>query len=278
MRPVERPSSMISSSACASASSSSPSPIAATRSARRPRRSSSCTIASTAWVSPSATSAASGASLVMRVVSEDRVQLVLEAAGLDRAMDSALLRRIRLPPPAAGAIGLARLDRARARRAADRRVALVVQRVIRHVVLAHVVPHLVLRPLGQRVELDARAAVDLERGRDADARAEALDRPLEDRLRLFPLELDRQLAGLEIVKELIGAHAPDRLSLPPGAAGLRERLAPLTAPCSPGPYSDVLCPPAWHRQRRLGNMSELTRPPPPRRVGNAPARGRRGAP
>src|SRR5205823_12926809 len=162
MRPVERPSSMISSSACASASSSSPSPIAATRSARRPRRSSSCTIASTAWVSPSATSAASGASLVMRVVSEDRVQLVLEAAGLDRAMDSALLRRIRLTPPEAGAIGLARLDRARARRAADRRVALVVQRVIRHVVLAHVVPHLVLRPLGQRVELDDRAVVVID--------------------------------------------------------------------------------------------------------------------
>src|SRR5438132_7727755 len=159
MRPVERPSSMISSSACASSSPSSPSPIAATRSASRPRRSSSWTSERTACASPSATSAASGASLVMRIVSEDRVQLVLEAAGLDRAVDAALLRRVLLPPPAAGAVGLAGLDRACARRAADRRVALVVERVIRHVVLAHVVPDLVLRPLGERVELHDRAVV-----------------------------------------------------------------------------------------------------------------------
>ena len=47
----------------------------------------------------------------------------------------------------------------RARRAADRRVALVVERVVGHVVLAHVVPDLVLRPFGERVELDDRAVV-----------------------------------------------------------------------------------------------------------------------
>src|SRR5438105_13980361 len=221
---------MISSSACASSSPSSPSPIAATRSASRPRRSSSWTSERTACASPSATSAASGASLtavsVMRVVPEDRVQLVLEAAGLDRAVDAALLRRVLLPPPAAGAVGLAGLDRACARRAADRRVALVVERVIRHVVLAHVVPDLVLRPLGERVELYDRAVVvidldlaDVRPGRPlvaaqaGDPRVEAVehlrqrphlahvaaDQPVVDRLveqvetlaRDHPLDVDR---------------------------------------------------------------------------------------
>src|SRR3954451_6919509 len=262
----------------------------------------------------------------MCVRTENRVQLVLEAAGLDRAVDPALLRCVRLPPPAAGAIGFSRLDGARARSAADRRVALVVQRVVRHDVRAHVVPDFVLRPLGERIELDDRAvvvvdldladvrarrplvaaqsgdprvesvqhlrqrlhladvaaeqaildgvleevepaprdhpldvhrlgldeievesgvvrtelrdqvvrllrqaagvdgedgdrridpvrhvddrdAVDLERGRDADARAEALDRPLEDLVRLRAFELDRQLAGLQLVNELERAHA-----------------------------------------------------------------------
>src|SRR5436190_5687894 len=161
MGPVERPSSMISSGACASSSPSSPSWTAAIRSARRPRFSSSETIARTACASPSATSAASGESvtLAMSLLAEDGVQLVLEAAGLDRAVDPALLRRVRLPPPATRALLLAGLDRARARSAADRRVALVVERVVRDVVLAHVVPDLVLRPLGERVQLDDRAVV-----------------------------------------------------------------------------------------------------------------------
>src|SRR5439155_4111044 len=163
MRPVESPSSMISSSACASSSPRSPSWTAATRSASRPRLSASCTSASTACASPSATSAAAPSSLTaalaIGVLSEDRVQLVLEAAGLDRAVDAALLRRVRLPPPPSGAVGLAGTNRTGARRAADRRIALVVQRVVGHVVLAHVVPNLVLRPLGERVELHDRAVV-----------------------------------------------------------------------------------------------------------------------
>src|SRR2546422_3673306 len=163
MRPVESPSSMISSSACASSSPSSPSWTAATRSASRPRRSASCTSASTACASPSATSAAAVSSftagLVIGILSEDGVQLVFEAAGLDRAVDAALLRRVRLPPPAAGAVSLAGTNCARAGCAADRRVALVVERVVRHVVLAHVVPDLVLRPFGKRVQLHDRAVV-----------------------------------------------------------------------------------------------------------------------
>src|SRR6266545_510100 len=330
MRPVESPSSMISSSACASSAPSSPSWTAATRSASRPRRPSSKTMASTACASPSATSAAAGfnftVALGMGLLPEDRVQLVLEAAGLDRAVDPALLRRIRLPPPAPGALGLARLDRTRARCATDGRVAAVVEGVIGNVVLAHVVPDLVLRPLGERVELHDRAvvvvdldladvrprrplvaaqardprvelgqvlvqrldlahvaaeqpvldrlaeevealrsdhpahvlrirlddlevqarvfgaqpldqlvrlvrqaagvhgehpdlrvevvghvdegdAVDLKRGRDTEARAETIDRPLEDELRLLALELDRELARLQLVEQLVRAHA-----------------------------------------------------------------------
>src|SRR5439155_5808387 len=163
MRPVESPSSMISSSACASSSPSSPSWTAATRSASRPRLSASCTSASTACASPSATSAAAASSLTaalaIGILSEDRVQLVLEAAGLDRAVDAALLRRVRLPPPPSGAVGLAGTNRTRARCAADRGIALVVQRVIRHVVLAYVVPDLVLRPFRERVELHDRTVV-----------------------------------------------------------------------------------------------------------------------
>src|SRR5512133_3448406 len=166
MRPVESPSSMISSSACASSSPSSPSWTAATRSASRPRLSPSCTSASTACASPSATSAAAGlsltAGLVIGVLSEDGVELVLKAAGFDRAVDAALLRRVRLPPPAPGTVGLAGTNRARALCAADRGVALVVERVVRDVVLAHVFPDLVLCPFGEWVQLHDRAVVVID--------------------------------------------------------------------------------------------------------------------
>jgi hypothetical protein len=82
----------------------------------------------------------------VRVLAQDRVQLVLEAAGLDRAVHAALLRCVRLPPPASGARGLVRPDRPRARSAPDRRVAALVERVGRHAVRAEVVPDLVVRP------------------------------------------------------------------------------------------------------------------------------------
>src|SRR4051794_1542749 len=95
----------------------------------------------------------------MRLGAEDRVELVLEAAGLDRAVDAALLRRVRLPPPTAGAVGLAGVDRPGARLAADRRVALVVERVVRDALAADVVPDLLLRPLRERVQLHDRAVV-----------------------------------------------------------------------------------------------------------------------
>src|SRR5947208_4256167 len=96
---------------------------------------------------------------MLSVLAEDRLQLVLEAAVLDRAMHPALLRRVRLPPPAAGTVVLALADRARARRAADRRVALRVQAVHGNIVLAEIGPHLALRPLRERLDLDDRAVV-----------------------------------------------------------------------------------------------------------------------
>src|SRR5689334_23307304 len=93
------------------------------------------------------------------MLSDQRVKLVLEPAGLDRAVDPALLRCVRLPPPAAVASRLSRSDRPRARRAADRRVAALVQRMRGNLVLVCVLPDLVLRPLRKRVELHDRAVV-----------------------------------------------------------------------------------------------------------------------
>src|SRR4051794_31175303 len=91
---------------------------------------------------------------LMAVTAHDGMQLVLEAPRLDRAVDAALLGRPALPPPAAGTCLLARRDRPRSGRAADRGVAARVQRVRRHIVLARVLPDLLLGPLGQWVELD----------------------------------------------------------------------------------------------------------------------------
>src|SRR5437763_996970 len=54
--------------------------------------------------------------------------------------------------------------------------------------------------------VEQRDAVDLERGRERDPRREALEGPLEHDLRLLALELDRELAGLELVGQL-DAHA-----------------------------------------------------------------------
>ena len=87
------------------------------------------------------------------------MQGVLETAGLDGAVHPALLGRAGLPPPAAGTLRLAFGDGPCAGGAADRGVALRVQRMDGHVVLAHVVPHLVLGPLRERVQLHDCAVV-----------------------------------------------------------------------------------------------------------------------
>src|SRR5437763_6422747 len=101
---------------------------------------------------PSSSSAPRPASVAG--VAKDHLQLVLEATGLDGAVHPALLGRIGLPPPAARPPVLPRRDRSRAGGAADALVPLIVERVIGHVVRPHVVPDLLFRPVGQRVDLD----------------------------------------------------------------------------------------------------------------------------
>src|SRR5260370_39011568 len=59
---------------------------------------------------------------------------------------AAFLDLVVLPPPATGPLVFALRGRARAWRAADRRVAGFVQAVVRNVVGADVIPHLRLRP------------------------------------------------------------------------------------------------------------------------------------
>src|SRR5579872_3519710 len=72
---------------------------------------------------------------------------------LGRPVDAALLYLVVLPPPAAGALVLSRGGGAGAGLAADRRVALVVERVVRHVVVPDVVPHLGPGPARERGDL-----------------------------------------------------------------------------------------------------------------------------
>src|SRR4051794_38220916 len=66
-------------------------------------------------------------------------------------MEAALL--LHRPRPAAGALVLTRRHGPRARPAADARVVLVVQRVVRHVMPHDEVPPLLARPGQQRVQL-----------------------------------------------------------------------------------------------------------------------------
>src|SRR5262249_14854802 len=67
-----------------------------------------------------------------------RAVLLLDVAGVETAFLQGLL----FPPPAAFALVLAGVDGARAGFAADRVEAAIVERVVRHLVLADVGPHL----------------------------------------------------------------------------------------------------------------------------------------
>src|SRR5437763_3187106 len=159
----------------------------------------------------------------MRLVAQQGVQLVLEPAALDRAVDPAFLRRIRLPPPAAGPRRLVGRDRARARRAADRLVTLVVERVVGDLALAHVVPDLLLGPLGERVQLDHGAVivVDLDlaavRPRGPLVTAQARDpgvervQVLRQRAHLAHVAAEEAQVdgGLEQVDAVLAGHARD---------------------------------------------------------------------
>src|SRR5690242_13633698 len=65
-------------------------------------------------------------------------------------LQSALTRVRVLPPPAAGARIRARLDSARARRAADARITAIMQSVVWQVARVDVSPHVFLGPVEQR--------------------------------------------------------------------------------------------------------------------------------
>ena len=58
------------------------------------------------------------------------------------------------PPPTARAEILDPLDRAGARSATDTGVALIVKPVVGHVIIPDIVPHLIVTPVRQRVDLD----------------------------------------------------------------------------------------------------------------------------
>src|SRR5207248_9552262 len=105
-----------------------------------------------------------------------------------------------------------------------------------------------------------------------DRRPVLLEQPLDDLDRSVDARAERSRRR----KQDPPAHALGRLSLPRRRAALRERLTPLTARCSPGPYWFVLCPPASHRQRRPENVSKLTRHAPARaaRASRSARRGR----
>src|SRR5436309_8321350 len=80
------------------------------------------------------------------------VPLLSAGDGRMRDVESALLLLGKLPPPPPGADVLAGLDGARAGRASDRGESLVMQRVVRNVVLADVVPDAIQAPVRDRVD------------------------------------------------------------------------------------------------------------------------------
>src|SRR4029450_4618478 len=99
------------------------------------------------------------------------------AAAEQPGVQAALALLAALPPPAPGALVLAGTGRAGAGRAADRGVALLVQRVHGQAVGADIGPDLLAAPVGQRVELDHAAVggvqLGLGRGRAGPASAGA---------------------------------------------------------------------------------------------------------
>src|ERR687886_1779422 len=93
---------------------------------------------------------------------KDHLQLVLEATRLDGAVHPALFGRIGFPPPAARPAVLPRRNRARAGGAANALVPPIIERVIWHVVLPHVLPDLLFRPVGQGIDFDDAAVVVIQ--------------------------------------------------------------------------------------------------------------------
>ena len=93
-----------------------------------------------------------------------------QRAPIDHTVHAALLRRLGLPPPAAGARIVAGTGGAGAGRAADAGESLVVERVVGHVVSLQVLPDLSLAPARQGIELHD-AAVSPVAFDDADTAA-----------------------------------------------------------------------------------------------------------
>ena len=88
-------------------------------------------------------------------------------------MQPAFLFFFLFPPPAAGALGLARRDRARAGRAADREEAAIVQPIVGNIVLADEIKDAFARPVQQRIDLEQSDTPD--RARHTPYRARSAD-------------------------------------------------------------------------------------------------------
>src|SRR5215813_6334451 len=87
---------------------------------------------------------------------------MLEPTGFDGAMHATLFWGSFFPPPASRAMVFPWLHGAGAGGTADAGVTTIIKRVVRHIVRTDVVPHLVLSPIGQRVDLDDAAMVMIE--------------------------------------------------------------------------------------------------------------------
>src|SRR5579859_87551 len=108
---------------------------------------------------PSSFAADLSAAPLRPAMSHEHLEFVLETTGLHRAVHAALLGAVLLPPPAPGARVRAGFHRSGARRAADALIPLVVQRVRRHIVVADVVPHFLVGPVGERIDFDQAAMI-----------------------------------------------------------------------------------------------------------------------
>src|SRR5438552_13506106 len=144
-----------------SSSGTSPPRAAADNCSNRVRADGSGIARAKAAASVASTSASAGSTFNVSLPcgSDQDLQLVLETTGFDGAMHAALFRAVFFPPPAARPGIRAGLHGAGARGAADALVALVVERVVRDAVVADVVPHLFVGPVGQRVDFDDAAVV-----------------------------------------------------------------------------------------------------------------------
>jgi hypothetical protein len=87
-------------------------------------------------------------------LTQNGMDFVFKSASFNWAMNSAFLWCVHLPPPSPCPVVFARLDWAVARCATDAGVALVVERMVRDIVFADVVPNFFLRPIGEGVDFD----------------------------------------------------------------------------------------------------------------------------